>query len=115
MSAFAWCFITALDSDQRGAENAGATSGHVPTREDTMKRVVALLLLAGLAAFYGCDRTDRAAAAATPPTTGGSKAGDFGPPQGEAIKAVLTSPPMVPPPTNRTKPAKVIVEIEVIE
>ncbi len=42
-------------------------------------------------------------------------AGDFGPPQGAPIKAVLTSPPFVPPPTNRKVPAKVIVELEVIE
>jgi nitrite reductase (NO-forming) len=41
--------------------------------------------------------------------------GDFGPPQGAPIRAVLTSPPHVPPPTNRTKPAKVIVELEVVE
>ena len=41
--------------------------------------------------------------------------GDFGPPQGKPIMAVLTSPPLVPPPTNRTYPAKVIVELEVIE
>ena len=41
--------------------------------------------------------------------------GDFGPPQGPAIKAVLTSPPMVPPPITRKHPAKVIVELEVVE
>lgn len=41
--------------------------------------------------------------------------GDFGPPQGAPIRAVLTSPPHVPPPTNRKYPAKVIVELEVIE
>ena len=41
--------------------------------------------------------------------------GDFGPPQGAPIHAVLTSPPHVPPPTNRKYPAKVIVELEVIE
>jgi nitrite reductase (NO-forming) len=41
--------------------------------------------------------------------------GDFGPPQGEPIHAVLTSPPNVPPPTNRNYPAKVIVELEVQE
>jgi nitrite reductase (NO-forming) len=41
--------------------------------------------------------------------------GDFGPPQGKPIRAVLTSPPNVPPPTNRKYPAKVIVELEVIE
>jgi nitrite reductase (NO-forming) len=47
--------------------------------------------------------------------TGGSRKGDFGPPQGEPIQAVLTSPPQVPPATGRTKPAKVIVELEVRE
>jgi len=41
--------------------------------------------------------------------------GDFGPPRGKPIKAVLTSPPSVPPPTRRNYPAKVIVELEVIE
>jgi nitrite reductase (NO-forming) len=47
--------------------------------------------------------------------TGGSRQGDFGPPQGEPVHAVLTSPPNVPPATGRTKPAKVIVELEVRE
>ncbi|HEY5755705.1 MAG TPA: copper-containing nitrite reductase [Steroidobacter sp.] len=47
--------------------------------------------------------------------TGGSRHGDFGPPQGEPIKAVLTSPPNVPPATKRNYPAKVIVELEVTE
>ena len=47
--------------------------------------------------------------------TGGSAQGDLGPPQGEPIKAVLTSPPQVPPPLNRSAPAKVIVELEVKE
>ena len=42
-------------------------------------------------------------------------AGDFGPPQGKPIEAVLTSPPLVPPPTNRNYPAKVIVNLEVVE
>ncbi len=41
--------------------------------------------------------------------------GDFGPPQGEPIHAQLTSPPNVPPPIHRNHPAKVIVELEVIE
>lgn len=45
----------------------------------------------------------------------GSVPGDFGPPQGEPVHAVLTSPPEVPPPTNRKRPAKVIVELEVRE
>ena len=47
--------------------------------------------------------------------TGGSAAGDFGPPQGEPIMAVLTSAPDVPPPVNRNYPAKVIVDMEVRE
>jgi len=47
--------------------------------------------------------------------TGGSAKGDFGPPQGEPINAVLTSPPNVPPPVNRKQPAKVIVDLEVKE
>jgi nitrite reductase (NO-forming) len=47
--------------------------------------------------------------------TGGSAKGDFGPPQGEPVKAILTDPPNVPPPTNRHAPAKVIVELEVKE
>ena len=41
--------------------------------------------------------------------------GDFGPPRGKPIQAILTSPPNVPPATNRKYPAKVIVELEVIE
>ena len=45
----------------------------------------------------------------------GKLTGDFGPPQGEPIHAVLTSPPNVPPPILRKFPAKVIVELEVIE
>jgi nitrite reductase (NO-forming) len=47
--------------------------------------------------------------------TGGSTRGDFGPPQGEPIKAELTAPPRVPPATGRKTPAKVIVELEVVE
>ena len=52
---------------------------------------------------------------ASPTDTGGSAKGDFGPPQGEPVKAVLTSPPLVPPATGRDHPAKVIVELDVIE
>lgn len=44
-----------------------------------------------------------------------SKNVDSDPPEGEPINAVLTSAPNVPPPTNRTKPAKVIVRLEVKE
>jgi nitrite reductase (NO-forming) len=41
--------------------------------------------------------------------------GDLGPPQGEPIHAILTSPPAVPPAIHRNHPAKVIVELEVRE
>ncbi|MEO6925080.1 MAG: copper-containing nitrite reductase [Rhodanobacter sp.] len=58
-----------------------------------------------------------AAGAATPTasTSVASERGDLGPPQGEPIHAVLTSPPHVPPPIHRNYPAKVIVELEVVE
>jgi len=68
-----------------------------------------ILVLAGCG--HAVDGTS--AQAATP--TASSQQGDLGPPQGEPIHAVLTSPPHVPPPTNRKAPAKVIVELEVIE
>jgi nitrite reductase (NO-forming) len=41
--------------------------------------------------------------------------GDVGPPIGPPVHAVLTSPPNVPPPTHRVKPARVIVELEIKE
>jgi nitrite reductase (NO-forming) len=56
-----------------------------------------------------------AAAAAPAPATPAGAHGDLGPPQGEPVHAVLTSPPNVPPPVNRKVPARVIVELEVIE
>lgn len=85
---------------------------------------VPAILLFGMLALAGCSRGTSpatppagSASAATPAAadTGGSRKGDFGPPQGEPIKAVMTSPPHVPPPTGRSVPAKVIVELEVIE
>ncbi|HEX2530874.1 MAG TPA: copper-containing nitrite reductase [Burkholderiaceae bacterium] len=48
-------------------------------------------------------------------TVPGKQAGDFGPPRGAPIQAVLTSPPNVPPPIRRNYPAKVIVNLEVVE
>lgn len=88
-----------------------------------MKRLLLATTIAVLAGIAGCTSqagSDRAAigeagAATTAVDTGGSAKGDFGPPQGEPIHAVLTSPPQVPPPTHRNYPAKVIVELEVIE
>ena len=80
-----------------------------------LSTVLAALAVFALAACS--DKPPASPAAATPPasTSVASERGDFGPPQGEPIKAVLTSPPHVPPPIHRNYPAKVIVELEVIE
>ncbi len=55
------------------------------------------------------------ACAGTPQDTGGSAKGDFGPPKGDPIEAVLTDAPNVPPPIKRDYPAKVVVHLEVKE
>jgi nitrite reductase (NO-forming) len=87
-----------------------------------MKRHTNSLLVALAAtafALAGCSRDHSAAPAAVAanaqPDTGGSLKGDFGPPQGPDIEAVLTSPPNVPPATGRHVPSRVIVELDVIE
>ena len=85
-----------------------------------MKRVLFSIAIAtSLLIVAGCKPATQdvppADSSTTVADTGGSAAGDFGPPQGEPISAILTSPPMVPPPTGRTAPAKVIVELEVRE
>ncbi len=81
-----------------------------------MKHALVPLLVAATLVFSGCkpdqhSTTNPVAAS----DTGGSAAGDLGPPQGEPIHATLTAPPNVPPPTNRSTPAKVIVDLEVRE
>jgi nitrite reductase (NO-forming) len=65
--------------------------------------VVAMCVLLLLATFVALAAGPRAAARSKDP-------GDLGPPQGAPIRAVLTSPPFVPPPITRRTPAKVIVE-----
>jgi nitrite reductase (NO-forming) len=84
-----------------------------------MRATTAALLLAlsllGAACTQGTPPNLPAPTNAASGDTGGSAKGDFGPPQGEPIKAVLTSPPLVPPATGRKAPAKVIVELEVRE
>src|SRR6188508_1178960 len=79
-------------------------------REQNMKNWIAISAALLLVA---CGQ--QAATTSAPAETGGSRSGDFGPPQGEPVHAVLTSPPLVPPPTGRHAPAKVIVELEVRE
>ena len=74
----------------------------------------------GLLFFLSCNQP---ATQSPAPTQGmimeketfGSVKGDFGPPVGEPIEAVLTDPPFVPPPIQRKEPRKVIVKIEVKE
>lgn len=79
-----------------------------------MKRAtIPLMIAAALFVLSGCSQpTDNAPAPAAANT---AQHGDFGPPQGEPIEAVLTSPPLVPPATGRHAPAKVIVNLEVRE
>ncbi len=72
-------------------------------------------LLCGLACAPAASRTPTPAPPASLPETGGSAKGDLGPPQGAPVHATLTHAPAVPPPTGRTAPAKVIVELEVVE
>ena len=84
-----------------------------------LAKLLMLALAAGALALAGCDRApDTPAAKSTQSAesdTGGSRNGDFGPPQGPDIQAVVTSPPMVPPATDRKAPARVIVELDVVE
>jgi nitrite reductase (NO-forming) len=85
--------------------------------EFAMKSLMTCLAFAVLLAA-GCSRDSSTSPDAVSMNSGdssGSAKGDFGPPQGEPVKAMLTSPPNVPPPTGRSAPAKVIVELEVIE
>jgi len=79
-----------------------------------MKRLIAISSLFVLAISQACLAADAAAGAGASPA-GSYVHGDFGPPRGEPIHAVLTTPPMVPPATQRNYPAMVIVELEVIE
>jgi nitrite reductase (NO-forming) len=74
-----------------------------------------LLITVAAMILAACSRDPAPTASAAKNETGGSRQGDFGPPQGEPVNAVLTSPPHVPPPTGRHAPAKVIVELEVRE
>ncbi|WP_374607597.1 copper-containing nitrite reductase [Thermomonas sp.] len=76
---------------------------------------LAIAIAIGLPACGKDEAATDATAAAAATDTGGSAKGDFGPPQGAPIQAVLTSPPLVPPATGRTAPAKVIVSLDVVE
>ena len=74
----------------------------------------------GLLAFLFCNQPATTGLAIPPDTilekeTFGSAKGDFGPPVGEPMEAILTDPPFVPPPINRKEPKKIIVKLEVRE
>lgn len=79
---------------------------------------IGLILILGLG-LSACDRgasPQQVSPAPIPSSgTGGSAAGDLGPPVGEPIKAILTHAPEVPPPIKRDHPAKMIIELEVRE
>ncbi|HSC11527.1 MAG TPA: copper-containing nitrite reductase, partial [Rhodanobacteraceae bacterium] len=80
-----------------------------------MKQAAATLAVFAAIAMAGAMGAGVAAAKGAPAPASASSRGDFGPPQGEPIHAILTSPPNVPAALNRKYPAKVIVELEVIE
>lgn len=85
-------------------------------------RTAALLLSLGLTAC-GAQTTPAPAAPAAPEadptpktfTAAEVAAGAMGAPTGAPIQAVLTAPPLVPPPTGRSTPAKVVINLEVVE
>lgn len=87
------------------------------TRNQNRGALLFLCLFAGalLAGCQGDRGGETAQAAPAPSDSGGSRKGDFGPPQGQPVDAILTSPPQVPPPTGRKAPAKVIVKLDVVE
>ena len=79
---------------------------------------LAMAAMVALTLLSGCKGQPDGSAATDDSATSqkaGASHGDFGPPQGAPIDAILTSPPMVPPATGRTAPAKVIVKLDVVE
>jgi nitrite reductase (NO-forming) len=80
-----------------------------------MHRLIRSVLFGAAIALALPPGTTIARADQPPADRGGALHGDFGPPMGEPIHAVLTSPPNVPPATHRGYPAKVIVDLEVRE
>lgn len=69
-------------------------------------------------ALFACEpasKTPAAAAGGANPKPAVPAKVDLGPPTGPPVTATLTHAPHVPPPTGRTSPAKVVVELEVVE
>ena len=75
-----------------------------------MKRHLLALAIAIPLALAGCGRDNPNATLdtrdAAKDTSGSATPGDFGPPQGEPINAILTSPPLVPPTRTARRPAR---------
>jgi len=81
-----------------------------------MQRLLRTTLVTALmVSLAACSGKPVTSAAPDKATAESAVPGDFGAPQGQPIHAVLTSPPHVPPPVNRSYPAKVIVDLEVVE
>jgi nitrite reductase (NO-forming) len=101
-----------------------AFQGQAQSGEEPVMIRPLLFIFAFAALLAGCNsgsdesgdkRSKSAITAEDLDLTGGSAKGDFGPPQGNVIDAILTDPPMVPPPIDRDYPAKVRIELEVVE
>ena len=75
--------------------------------------IIAFASVLALAAYASTVHLSASPAAA--PNDASATTGDFGPPQGAPIQAVLGTPPNVPPPITRNYPARVIVNIDVKE
>ena len=90
-----------------------ATESLIPPRCLLLLSSALLLFLAGCNSEGNGVATADATAQTERPQ--GSAGGDFGPPRGDPIAAITTSPPQVPPPVNRDYPAKVVVDMEVRE
>lgn len=72
---------------------------------------VRALLVPAAMVFFACQKPEPE----PPPTVPAVAAIDLGPPRGVSVTAEPTFAPQVPPPTGRTVPTKVIVELEVRE
>ncbi len=81
----------------------------------SFKTPSALILVAALGATVACKNRTRTEPAPTPAPATQPVHDITSPPTGDPIVAELTDPPFVPAPITRTKPAKVIVNLEVRE
>ena len=79
------------------------------------RHLVPFVIVAAAAFMPSCGQQQSAPQPAPSAVASAAVAAEMGPPEGPPIEAVLTDPPNVPPPTNRKKPAKVVVHLEVKE